>query len=61
MSGRAATTDVTPGKYAIAVGIPDMPLACGWKWVRLTDVAEMATGHTPSRNHPKACRTAHRI
>ncbi len=53
MSGRAATSDVTPGKYAIAVGIPDMPLARGWKWVRLTDVAEMATGHTPSRNHPK--------
>lgn len=52
MSGRAATTDVIPGKYALAVGIPDKTLAPGWIWRRLTDVAEMATGHTPSRNHP---------
>lgn len=51
MSGRAATTDIIPGKYAIAIGIPDKPLPKGWKWVRLSDVATMATGHTPSRLH----------
>lgn len=53
MSGRAATTDVIEGKYALAVGIPEKKLAPGWQWKRLTDVAEMATGHTPSRNHPE--------
>lgn len=25
----------------------------GWKWTRLSDVAELATGHTPSRKHPE--------
>jgi len=53
MSGRAATTDVIEGKYALAVGIPDKQLAPGWHWKRLTDVADMATGHTPSRSHPE--------
>lgn len=25
----------------------------GWKWVALTDVARMESGHTPSRRHPE--------
>ncbi len=25
----------------------------GWRWIQLTDVARLATGHTPSRRHPE--------
>lgn len=25
----------------------------GWRWVRLTDVARLESGHTPSRKHPE--------
>lgn len=25
----------------------------GWRWVALSDVAQMESGHTPSRNHPE--------
>jgi type I restriction enzyme S subunit len=33
--------------------MPDRAAPPGWKWVALSDVAEMASGHTPSRNHPE--------
>lgn len=49
MSGRPATTDIIPGDYAISVGRPNKPLPDGWRWEKLTDVARLATGHTPSR------------
>tara|TARA_R110002167_G_scaffold77944_8_gene216083 strand:- start:9708 stop:11945 length:2238 start_codon:yes stop_codon:yes gene_type:complete len=51
MSGRAATTNVIPGKYAVSVGDADMPTPPGWQWCLLTDIARLETGHTPSRNH----------
>lgn len=50
MSGRAATTSIIPGKYAISVGDPGTPLPAGWARVPLLSVAELGTGHTPSRN-----------
>ncbi len=53
MSGRAATTDVIPGRLALSVGMPGRPAPPGWSWVSLDRVAIMATGHTPSRNHPE--------
>lgn len=31
----------------------DGPAPRGWRWVLLTDVARLETGHTPSRNHPE--------
>ncbi|RYZ92260.1 MAG: hypothetical protein EOP06_04745 [Proteobacteria bacterium] len=49
MSGRAATTDVKSGQIALSVGKPDVVPPEGWRWVALTDVATLATGHTPSR------------
>ncbi|WP_295522376.1 restriction endonuclease subunit S [uncultured Pseudacidovorax sp.] len=51
--GRAATTGVIPGDFAISVGNPGTALAEGWTWTLLTDVARLETGHTPSRKHPE--------
>jgi restriction endonuclease S subunit len=51
--GRAATTGMIPGDFAIAVGNPGTPLADGWAWTLLMDVARLETGHTPSRQHPE--------
>ncbi len=53
MSGRAATTGIIRGRYAICVGKADMPSPPGWTWTLLTDVARLETGHTPSRSHPE--------
>jgi len=51
--GRAATTGVILGDYALSVGMPSSTLPEGWRWTRLTDVARLETGHTPSRKHPE--------
>ena len=51
--GRSATSGVIPGQYALSVGNPETELPVGWKWTRLTDVARLETGHTPSRKHPE--------
>lgn len=53
MSGRDATDRVIRGQFAISVNDPGHPTPPGWKRVRLTDVAELGTGHTPSRAHPE--------
>lgn len=39
------------GEQALAVGMPKVPAPVGWKWVALTDVARLESGHTPSRKH----------
>jgi len=51
LSGRAATRNRIPGKYVLSVGQTDMPAPAGWVWTRMTDVARLETGHTPSRAH----------
>lgn len=51
--GRAATTGVIKGRYALSVGNPATKTPPGWKWTLLTDVARLETGHTPSRRHPE--------
>lgn len=51
MSGRPATTDRVPGQFALSVGLTEMPAPKGWRWVKLTNVARLESGHTPSRNH----------
>lgn len=33
--------------------MPSVPPPAGWRWVQLTDVARLETGHTPSRRHPE--------
>ena len=43
---------VVSGRFAIALGIPSGPVPPGWVWSRLTDIAELRTGHTPSRREP---------
>lgn len=52
MSGRAATTSVIPGKLALSVGDPGTPPPPGWVRVPLLEIAELGTGHTPSRSRP---------
>ena len=52
MSGRAATTDRRSGRYALSVGLTDMPAPQGWCWVELGRVARLESGHTPSRRFP---------
>lgn len=51
--GREATTGVIPGKYALSVGRPDLPAPKGWQWTELKSVAQLESGHTPSRRHPE--------
>jgi type I restriction enzyme S subunit len=51
--GRDATTGVIPGRFALAVGMPNLPSPRGWKWTPLSDVAQLESGHTPSRKHPE--------
>ncbi len=53
LGGRAATTGVIPGRYALSVGHPELPQPPGWRWQLLTDVARLESGHTPSRRHPE--------
>jgi type I restriction enzyme, S subunit len=40
---------VTP----LFAGRPGNEAPAGWRWFRLTDLARLETGHTPSRNHPE--------
>jgi type I restriction enzyme S subunit len=35
------------------VGKPDKQPPSGWRWIALSDVARLETGHTPSRKHPE--------
>lgn len=50
MSGRAATTSIIEGKYALSVGDPGTAVKPGWLRVPLLSIAELGTGHTPSRS-----------
>lgn len=51
--GREATTGVIPGRFALSVGCPDTETPKGWKWTALNSVAQLESGHTPSRKHPE--------
>jgi restriction endonuclease S subunit len=53
MAGRAATDRVIRGRHAISVNDPGHPIPKGWQRVALGDVADLGTGHTPSRHHPE--------
>lgn len=53
MSGRAATTSIIEGKCALSVGDPGTPVPEGWTRVPLLSIAELGTGHTPSRSRPE--------
>ncbi len=49
--GRSASLRHIMGQMALAVGMPKMGAPRGWRWVALTDVARLESGHTPSRKH----------
>ena len=51
--GRDATTGVIPGRVALSVGCPHLTPPKGWKWTSLSSVAQLESGHTPSRKHPE--------
>lgn len=51
--GREATTGVIPGRVALSVGYPNLEPPKGWKWTSLSSVAQLESGHTPSRKHPE--------
>lgn len=51
--GRPATEGTIAGNLALSVGMPDQPAPEDWRWTRLTEVARLETGHTPSRKHPE--------
>ncbi|MET9923805.1 MULTISPECIES: restriction endonuclease subunit S [unclassified Streptomyces] len=51
--GRAATTGIIPGRWALSVGNPGTAAAPGFAWRRLTDLARLESGHTPSRRSPE--------
>lgn len=53
LRGRPETTGRIRGKHALSVGLTDMPAPEGWQWVKLTDVARLESGHTPSRRMPE--------
>ncbi|WKL22630.1 restriction endonuclease subunit S [Agrobacterium tumefaciens] len=53
MSGRAATDRILRGRFGISVNDPGHPTPPGWVRTPLTDIADLGTGHTPSRNHPE--------
>jgi type I restriction enzyme S subunit len=44
---------VIPGQIVLSVGRTEMPAPSGWVWTKLTEVARLETGHTPSREHPE--------
>lgn len=52
LGGRDATDATIPGDYAISVGHPGTPLPEGWVWTPLNDLADLSSGHTPSRKRP---------
>jgi type I restriction enzyme S subunit len=51
--GREATTQHIPPKLALAVGMPSIAAAAGWRWSPLSSIARLESGHTPSRKHPE--------
>lgn len=51
--GRPATTGTIAGDFALSVGMPERPAPEGWRWTKITEVARLESGHTPSRKHPE--------
>lgn len=47
--GRAASQGVIPGRFALSVGLSNLPTPEGFAWTKLTSVARLESGHTPSR------------
>ncbi|MFG6104506.1 restriction endonuclease subunit S [Leptothoe sp. EHU-05/26/07-4] len=52
-TGRAATTNIIPGRAALSVGDPETNIPSTWQRVHLLKIARLESGHTPSRKHPE--------
>lgn len=50
--GRDATDAVVPGEYALSIGLPPRVPPARFTWRKLTDLARLESGHTPSRSRP---------
>lgn len=50
--GREATVSVIPGRWALSVGNPGTEPPPGFRWLPLTSLARLESGHTPSRRVP---------
>ncbi|HLO19257.1 MAG TPA: restriction endonuclease subunit S, partial [Sphingomicrobium sp.] len=54
MAGRNVDfVNTIPGRCALSVNDPNSPAPRGWAWIKLTEIARLESGHTPSRNHPE--------
>lgn len=51
--GRAETDRVIEGELSLSVGMPSKQPRDGWRWTKLSDIARLESGHTPSRKHPE--------
>jgi len=52
-TGRSAGKNVIPGVAALSIGDPKTMVPNGWLRVPLLQIAQLASGHTPSREHPE--------
>ena len=50
---RAESEDFIAGVAGISVGHDGRSAPDGWTWTKLTDIAKLESGHTPSRKHPE--------
>jgi type I restriction enzyme S subunit len=50
--GRQAATSIIPGKWALSVGDPGIVSLSGFRWLPLSSLARLESGHTPSRRQP---------
>lgn len=48
-----ATLRIIPGRATLSVGNPQTAIPLNWRRVRLTDIARLESGHTPSRQNPE--------
>lgn len=49
----AILRDAFHGLTPVVIGAPLNEAPTGWQWRRLTDMARLESGHTPSRKHPE--------
>lgn len=50
--GRDATNGIIPGKFSLSVGCPNIVAPLNFCWIKLTDIARLESGHTPSKSNP---------
>ena len=51
--GRKETERTIEGNLSLSVGLPSIIPRKGWSWSKLTNLARLESGHTPSRRFPE--------